>query len=230
METVSLTLTAALMMGLVFGAGPCNITCLPYLGPVFLGQRGGVGQAWRTVVPFSLGRLCSYSLLGLVAGSAGQVLSSWLEAGAAGIVLGVMTVLVGLILIRRSSAVKHCSQSSPAAGEQRIGFARPGAPSPMMPLGLFGMGMAMALNPCAPLGVVLLAAAATASAVSGAMLGLAFGVGAVLIPAFIFTFLVAHFGAQIRTHLAQWQGPLERGAGVMLLLLGTATAIGWVQP
>lgn len=230
-EAVSLTLTAALVMGLVFGAGPCNITCLPYLGPVFLSQQGGVSQAWRTVVPFSAGRLLSYSLLGLIAGSAGQVATSWLEDGPAGIVLGVMTVLVGLILIKRSSAGKVCpSSKTDLPSEQAITFSSVEKPKPVMPLGLFGMGMAMALNPCAPLGAVLLAAAATASTFSGAMLGLAFGVGAVLIPALIFTFLVAHFGEQVRLHLSQWQRPLERGAGAMLLVLGTVTAIGWVQP
>ncbi len=39
MDSLTLGFSAAMIMGLAFGAGPCNITCLPYLGPVFLGQE-----------------------------------------------------------------------------------------------------------------------------------------------------------------------------------------------
>ena len=37
---LSLGFGAAFLMGLAFGAGPCNIACLPYLGPVFLSGSG----------------------------------------------------------------------------------------------------------------------------------------------------------------------------------------------
>ena len=42
LEPVSLSFGAALLLGLSFGAGPCNIACLPYLGPVFLSRGGGL--------------------------------------------------------------------------------------------------------------------------------------------------------------------------------------------
>ena len=68
MEAATLGIGAAMLMGLAFGAGPCNITCLPYLGPVLMGSNG----SWRIVVPFSAGRLFSYAIVGAVAGGDGR--------------------------------------------------------------------------------------------------------------------------------------------------------------
>ena len=71
-ETISLTIPTALFLGLAFGAGPCNLTCLPYLGPTFVASEGTANHAWRTVIPFSAGRLTGYSSLGLAAGFLGN--------------------------------------------------------------------------------------------------------------------------------------------------------------
>ena len=61
-----MTFSLAMAMGLIFGLGPCNVACLPYLGPVFLARDGGLRRSWRTIVPFSMGRLSGYTLLGLL--------------------------------------------------------------------------------------------------------------------------------------------------------------------
>lgn len=232
MESVTLSFSAALLIGLAFGAGPCNISCLPYLGPVFLAREGGIRGSWRTIVPFSLGRMVGYSLLGTVAGSAGKVATGWLENRAAATVLGVVTILVGVTVIWRGrKPTTVCPASSPAetVSVVEMPHRRVQAATPTLPLALFGMGAAMALNPCVPLGTVLVAAAATASPWAGGSLGFAFGIGAVLVPALFFGLLMAHFGAQIRQHLTRWRRGVEAGAGGMLILLGTVTALGWVQ-
>ena len=84
MEILVLSFGAAMLLGLGFGAGPCNITCLPYLGPVLLADGG----AWRVVLPFSLGRLSGYAMLGAVAGSLGEIIIAQLENGPVGLLLG----------------------------------------------------------------------------------------------------------------------------------------------
>lgn len=231
-EPVTLSISAALLIGLAFGAGPCNISCLPYLGPVFLAQEGGIRGSWRTIVPFSLGRMVGYTLLGVVAGSAGKVATGWLENRVAATVLGVITIVVGITVIWRGrKPLNACAKSEQSASESVVKMHRNGNETggATLPMGLFGMGAAMALNPCVPLGTVLLASAATASPWAGGMLGFGFGVGAVLVPALFFGLLMAHFGAQIRQHLSRWRGVLEAGAGGMLIVLGTVTALGWVQ-
>lgn len=225
MEPMVLGLPAILVMGLAFGAGPCNITCLPYLGPVLLTTEGGMRRSWRTVIPFFAGRMTGYTLLAAIAGAAGEVLLSEALLGGRGrAALGALTVVLGAYLLWRSRrAGRSCGKPSPA---------QQSAPGPQrgLPLGLFGMGMGMALNPCMPLSAVLVAAAATTKATAGAVLGFTFGVGAVLIPLLLFGTLVAYLGVQIRIHLQRWRSALEGGAGVVLMLLGTATALGWIQP
>lgn len=223
MESLSLSLPAILMTGLAFGAGPCNVACLPYLGPVLLTREAD--RRWYTVVPFFAGRMAGYTLLAALAGAAGETLFSVsLLEDSGGWVLGATTVMLGLLVLwRRRKTARGC----PVSAHTRA----TGRPSRRgLPLGLFGMGMGMALNPCLPLGTVLAAAAATAQAGSGALLGLTFGVGAVLIPMLLFGTLLALLGAQIRFHLQHWTPALERIAGVMLIVLGGATVLGWVRP
>ena len=92
------------------------------------------------------------------------------------------------------------------------------------------MGMGMALNPCAPLTTVVLAAATTASLFAGLSLGLGFGLGAVFIPTLVFAFGVAHFGSQIRSYLRDYRVALENISIGILILLGAGTAMGWIMP
>jgi cytochrome c biogenesis protein CcdA len=220
------TLPLALLMGLAFGAGPCNVTCLPYLGPVLL-RHDGDRRAWRSVLPFSLGRLTGYAGLGLAAGLAGRGLSQWLQSSLAAWLLGGATLLVGLSLWRRGSRCRRpCANPTGTGGE--ISVAPPG-PAPARG-GLFAMGAGMALNPCLPLTTVLAAAAVSGNAAAGVGLGLAFGAGAVVVPTLVFGLAVAHLGSQLRQHLDHWRPHLERGAASLLMLLGFATLLGWVRP
>ncbi len=227
LEPVVLSFGAALFLGLSFGAGPCNVACLPYLGPVFMATGGGPRQAWRTLLPFSLGRLSGYALLGAIAGWVGLLVQDWLKAPWVPQVLGFATILVALALfwrLRRKKSICSSGQS-----KSTVEVSAPGN-KPMLPGGLFFMGAGMALNPCAPLTTIIFAAATTASAWAGLSLGLGFGLGAVLIPSFIFGLGVAHFGEQIRYHLKNWQGTLENTSIALLVLMGISTSAGWIVP
>jgi cytochrome c biogenesis protein CcdA len=240
MENLTLSFSAALIMGLAFGAGPCNITCLPYLGPVFLGRENNkLKTSWKTIVPFSLGRLSGYTLLGTIAGSFGMVATSWIENGIAGRILGVATILAGILLLKgnlfkqRKCAVKSSRQSLTAvpvtftAQKKEKKTSRTG---PYLSLSLFMMGTGMALNPCLPLITILTVAAAMATPEAGARLGIAFGIGAVIIPTFFFGLVVAYFSQQIKENMRQWQRSLEQISAYMLIFLGTITTLGWIQP
>ncbi|MEJ1385127.1 MAG: sulfite exporter TauE/SafE family protein [Candidatus Sedimenticola sp. (ex Thyasira tokunagai)] len=242
-EPVILSFGAALLLGLGFGAGPCNITCLPYLGPVFTATEGGIRNSWRLLLPFSLGRMSGYALLGATAGWAGLVAQQWIDAPWVRWLLGGGTILVALsILWRRRYQPAQCAQHKSTIQhtdtQAPLKVAPPGANPPesggkalnALPTGLFLMGMGMALNPCAPLTTVILAAATTASLSAGLSLGLGFGIGAIIIPTLVFAFGVAHFGDQIRHHLSQWRIALENTSVGLLFLLGTGTAMGWIAP
>ena len=180
-------------------------------------------------MPFTLGRLTGYAALGLFAGAAGQALTELLQSSIAGWILGLAAVIVGLSLIRNQS--NSCSHQQ--LEEQQVNFINQSdinRKDPMMPGALYFMGAGMALNPCVPLTAILAAAAASGNAIAGLNLGLAFGVGAVIIPTFMFGLLVAHFGRELKQHLGHLEKHVGKASGSLLILLGLATMIGWVQP
>lgn len=229
MDLISLTLPAALLAGLAFGAGPCNVTCLPYLGPVFL-RGDGIRQSWKILLPFTLGRLSGYSVLGFVAGMAGQLITELLQSRVAGWVLGLATILVGFSLILNRSHITGCNKEKKQV--HRVTIGKPGKSNNhhQLPAPLFMMGAGMALNPCLPLTAILAAAAASGSSIMGLGLGLAFGIGAVIIPSLVFGLLIAHFGAELKQQIGSWSRQVEATSGSLLVLLGIFTSLGWVQP
>ena len=231
LDSVTLSFSAALLLGLSFGSGPCNIACLPYLGPLFMTSSEGIRGSWRILLPFSLGRLTGYSLLGAGAGVLGMFVQHWIAGPWVRWLLGSATVLVALsILWRQCRTTAVCRQAASRRTVEVPVIEEPELPSIMMPGGLFLMGTGMALNPCVPLTTVILAAATTTSATAGLSLGLGFGMGAVILPTLIFALGVAHFGKQVREHLGQWRHTLEHASVGFLILLGTGTALGWIAP
>lgn len=229
-EATTLGLGAALLLGLGFGAGPCNIACLPFLGPVLLATGEGARRGWRILLPFSLGRLCGYGTIGLAAGMGGQLAADALGGSPAHWLLGGATLIaaVGLwVRLRRRTVA--CAVTRPETAYVSGPESAHGSRS-LLPGGLFLMGAAMALNPCAPLGAVALAAAAGGSAAGGLSLGLSFGIGAAAVPALILGLGVAHLGGEIKAQLMRWRGAVEGISVAMLILVGVTTALGWMTP
>jgi sulfite exporter TauE/SafE len=213
-------LPMALALGLAYGLGPCLISCLPYLGPVFLARDFSLRRSWRVVLPLSLGRLLGYGGFGLLAGLAGNVMKDGAAAPAVRLVVGAAAVMIGLALLWRRPAC--------AAAVDTVGAARPlvrSEPRPLLPGGLFLMGLGMALTPCAPLGVVLFSAAAGASAAYGLALGLAFGLGAIVVPGLVYGIGAAYLGARLRAELNDWRPALERLAAGLLILVGLSNLL-----
>ncbi len=231
LEPVVLSFSAVLLLGLGFGAGPCNIACLPYLGPVFVATGDGIRSAWRILLPFSAGRLTGYALLGTFSGFLGLVVQDWIAAPWVRWLLGGATIAVALSLLwRRYRHQAGCQLNRRSENRQVVAPPVAGQGLPLLPGGLFFMGAGMALNPCAPLTMVILAAATTGSAKAGMMLGFGFGIGAVLLPTVIFSLGVAHFGQQLRAHMDRWGSALENASIGLLIVMGMGTALGWIAP
>lgn len=229
-EAAVVTFTAASLMGLGFGAGPCSVACLPFLGPVFLGSPTGIRHSWRLLLPFSLGRVTGYSLLGILAGLLGAGITSKLDSSASHMIQGgaILLVAFGLFWRRqRNSSCGHHGDRSRIEIESIVGQKKPEQAA--LPTGLFFMGAGMALNPCIPLSTLLLAAAATGNGIAGGMLGLGFGLGAALVPALLFGIGFAHFSSEIRQHLGKWLPRVEQGGIALLLVLGIGTITGWIN-
>jgi len=212
------SLTTVFVLGLVFGIGPCMITCLPLLGPVFQAKQGGLGQSWKIILPFSLGRLSSYATLGALSGMAGASIQKMIATPAVAWFLGGATIAVGLIILWRTYRRKTGCGSHGRRPKLQD--------HPLLPSGLFFMGVGMAATPCAPLTTVMITSAATGDGVAGFLLGLSFGGGAVVVPALAFGVGMAYFGQRIRQIMHQWRTSLERASALMLVFIGGTTILG----
>ena len=224
-EAVAIGLPMALGLGLVYGLGPCLISCLPYLGPLFINAERGIRHSWRILLPVSLGRLTVYGGFGAVSGWWGGRYVGGVNGWVVHVTVGVALVLVGIALLGRRSGGAACGACS-SGGEQQITWRpRPAAVAQAMPSGLYLMGVGMALTPCAPQGAVLVAAAASGTPWSGAALGLSFGLGAIAAPWLVYGTVVAYVGQQLREQLGRWQPRIEVLSA--FLLLGTGLVQLW---
>lgn len=214
-------LPMALTLGLVYGLGPCLISCLPYLGPVFLARDFSLRRSWRVVLPLSLGRLAGYSLSGAAAGWAGH----YVKDGAAAspqlhLLVGAAALMVGLALLWQRRPACAVAAAPTAGGQPLRRFDFGSEPRPLLPGGLFLMGAGMALTPCGPLGAVLFSAAASGQAASGLLLGFGFGLGAIVVPSLVYGLGVAYFGARLREQLGPWRPRIEALSAGLLILVG----------
>jgi uncharacterized protein len=214
---VGLPMAAAL--GLLFGMGPCLVSCLPFLGPVFLSTDKGVAGGLRIMGPHALGRLAGYGGLAAIAGLAGDFAGATFAAPIVNWALGSATLLTGLAILamwrmrRKAACGRGCAKSGWEANAARQ----------LMPGGLFLMGLGMAFTPCAPLSVVLLSAATAARWETGLALGLAFGLGAITVPSLVYGVGFAYLAQELRARLGVWLSRLELLSGGLLVTLGVAT-------
>ena len=214
MELLFSSMLATFVIGLSFGAGACMFTCIPTLGVMLLSQNLGpketMVQTWR----FNAGRLSAYGLLTAVSGWIGASLAGQLNMSQVNILFGAM-LLVSAIMLWRKGKASNCGGS----GKQKR-FIRAGA---------FGIGFGMGLRPCAPLAAVMAAAATTGSAFTGLLLGISFGLGAIIVPQLVFGYGLGHAGKTIRTQLQGRQEQLARTGASVLAFVGVSVAMGWLS-
>jgi thiol:disulfide interchange protein DsbD len=206
-------------LGLMFGMGPCLVSCLPFLGPVFLSMDGGVKRSLRIVAPHALGRLVGYGGLAAVVGFVGDYAGDMFGALVVNTALGSATLLTGLAILAmwRIGKQRRCGAGCATNGWEHDAVRQ------FLPSGLFLMGLGMAFTPCAPLTVVLFSAAASADWRTGLALGFAFGLGAIAVPALVYGVGFSYFATQLRQRLGVWLGRMELLSGGLLVTLGLAT-------
>ncbi|MCV6590983.1 MAG: sulfite exporter TauE/SafE family protein [Marinobacterium sp.] len=249
---------AAFMIGLSFGSGPCNLTCLPYLGPMMLGPAAQ-RPFYAALLPFMLGRLLGYIALGVTAALLGEWVAHWLEHPAIPLLVALVTGWLALRLWVQSGQTQSvgCTAARPPViiigdDQEMVQQEKKQQPADNASLQLIAtdaikpaservaaghehternwlqlllLGMTLALNPCLPLLGLLAAATQSGSAIVGALLALAFGLGAVLIPSLLVRYGVALLGQTLREQLAHWRIALARTGAALLMLI--ALSSGW---
>lgn len=214
----------AAALGFAYGMGPCLVSCAPFLAPVFLASDGGMKQSWRILLPLSLGRLVAYSSMGAVAGALGYYVKGAATTPAIHLLIGSAVLLMGISLLLRKPPTTCTAGAAGSAPLRRMDLP---ARRTMMPGGLFLMGIAMALSPCAPLGLVMFSAAMSGGAWSGAALGLSFGMGAIVVPSLVFGTVVAYMSTRLRERLQEWRPRIERLSALLLVVVGIGNLAHW---
>jgi len=211
-EILFSSMVATFVIGLSFGAGACMFTCIPTLGVMLLSQDINAKEVSRQTWRFNAGRISAYALLASVSGLVGASLVGLLDVAHANWIFAVM-LLFSAVVLWRKGRVTGCS----------------GGARKQVRAGLFGMGFAMGLRPCAPLAGVMAASAATGSATSGFLLGLSFGAGAIVVPQIVFGVGMGMAGSEIRSQLVGRQQQLARIGSSVLALVGVGVGMGWVS-
>jgi sulfite exporter TauE/SafE len=208
---------ALFLAGLAGSATHCAGMCGPFvLGLVTAGlvARPGLSRlAAGALVPYHLGRLITYTLLGAAAG-----LLSGVAVHAAGLKLllpGLLGLGAALLLAQALGQAKAWLPRLALPGAMTGALTRRAAPLLADPRGLrgFALGLVLGFLPCGLLWGALAAAAASGSALGGALGMAAFAAGTV--PALVGVGLAgAFFGRRF--------APLLRAVAVPLLFVNAA--------
>lgn len=216
MEAAALSagITSAMLLGLSFGAGPCMLSCAPTLGTVLATKSGLTARkSMGMTARFNGGRMAAYTLMAALSGAAGASLEQLFGEEPVNLLMAAAIFLSAWMLWQDGN--KSCDE------KHRF--------RPSINLGLFGIGFAMGLRPCAPMATVLGAAALTGSFWQGGLLGLAFGLGSVILPQLIFGLGFSLAGSQIRSQMATCAPHLGKAGAVVLMMTGIGVAGGWVS-
>jgi hypothetical protein len=182
-------------------------------GPIVLsysmvGQAPGLRRALSPHLAYNAGRILTYSLLGAIAGSAGQVLVriAGIQQTAA-IVSGILMVIAGVLMSGAVPSTRLVQIGVTPLFSRTVGrlLLAPGAASKL------ALGFVMGFLPCGLLYAALLKAASTGSAASGAASMAAFGLGTsgTLLAIGLFT-------SSFRLRLGRWTNALAAASVVLL--------------
>lgn len=221
--TVLPLLASALVLGF-FGSVHCLGMCggiAAALGQATPSRAAGEGLARASL--YSLGRIASYSMAGIIVGSAGQVFSGW-----SGLSI-LLRVFAGLLII--GFGVHVAGWWNGLAAIERIGLSgwrrlaplvkRIGRPDRRWKI--FALGMLWGWLPCGLVYAALIAASATGDPLVAAGFMACFGLGT--LPALL---AASGFGERLGAFLALRSA--RRAAGILLLVFGVWSLGGAMMP
>jgi thiol:disulfide interchange protein DsbD len=216
---------SALLLGIIYGATFCTLTCSPFIASYIIGSdRGTRRGVWLSVI-FNGGRVVTYGLLGLAVGLAGGAfLVEGVYALWGAIFFGIAVALIGIWIAVRRRPGSACACTKEASWAQRLWHRVEPREGDGGELSAAGMGLLIGLVPCPPLIALLVFSAAVGSAATGLVLGLLFGIGTVISPIIIIAAAAGWFSERIAMEAPAMRTGIRRVAGVMLVLLGIWTA------
>ena len=177
--------------GMLFVIGlMTSVHCIAMCGGIGLSQSlsSTVGQtgnkvSLQTFLPslaYNLGRVCSYTIIGLIFGAIGSLFGLNSDIGLSNVLQGVLKIIAGLCMVIMAinmlgifPALRKFMFHTPMALAKVIGQRKSSARAP------FVVGMLNGLMPCGPMQSMWLVALATGSPVAGALSMFVFSLGTV---------------------------------------------------
>lgn len=161
-------LLEALVLGVLYGIGPCTVFCAPVIIPLIVSYSEGGKDGIKQTLIFSGGRLISYATLGAISGFIGSVLANVLTKE----FMGVFIIIIGALVLLRKYPKKCAFVNKRFKGKHAS----------------LTSGIVLGLSPCYPLIGLLSLAALSNSALTGFLMGIIFGAGTVITPLLILGF------------------------------------------
>jgi thiol:disulfide interchange protein DsbD len=159
--TLIQTVIETLTLGILYGIGPCTISCAPVIIPLIMSTSKNSKEGLFQAFIFGLGRIASYCILGFLSGYLGYYLKDFISPK----LVGVFMIILGILIFLKKYP-KRCPFANKIKGKHTT----------------FISGMFIGLSPCAPLLGVLSLAILSQSAIQGLLMGLSFGIGTLLSP------------------------------------------------
>jgi hypothetical protein len=172
-----LTYLGFLTMGFSVGFGHCIGMCHPfvlYVSGRFVGEKKGYSALFVPHIKYNLGRIITYSFLGLIAGFAGDIMQvvgrlMGIQKGAA-IVAGIFLVLYGVLSFIGYNFMNKLEHK--LAGGTLFSRLKK-----FQPKSALATGLVLGFLPCGPLYGMIIASASTASASRGFLSMFLYGLG-----------------------------------------------------
>lgn len=205
------------IIGLSYGATACMFSCMPFLSPILISNSSNTRESLGIILPFSLGRIFSYTLIAIVA----YLSSAWVKQmlndnHIFSIILGLSTIAMGIYLFYKSfNKNSSCTQSSPLLKKPKLNK-----------FGFFTIGATMSVNPCAPIMALLAVAANSSSLYNTIGLGLFFGLGAVMFSILFYGFIVSKLIKGLMLQFSSYKLIIERVAALLLVSVGVLVLNG----
>lgn len=218
----SMTFFSLFVVGLSYGSTACMFACMPFLTPLLVTNAESVRESMTVILPFSLGRIFSYTVTSVLALSGAGFVKAVLDDNALfqGI-LGTVTLVMGLFMLYRVFYNKRrACASNPAIPKRRT----------QSLLGLFGIGALVSINPCAPVLTLVALSANSGSFANAVGMGVAFGLGAVLVPFLFYGFFLSTVVRGLLTEFKRYTKGIEITAALLLTVVGILIVNGQIRP
>ena len=216
-DTLNANLLAFFLAGLGLSFTACMYPLIPIVSSIVVGDKNASkGRALALTLVYTQGLALTYTLVGVIAGTTGALLTVWLQQPAVVLAAAALMVVLalsmfGLFNIQLPNAVQSYfqNQSNKLSGGKIAG--------------VFGMGMLSALivGPCVapPLAFALGYIGQTGDAVLGglALYALALGTGVPLV-------IIGTFGGHVLPKAGDWMNGVKYAFGFILLAVAVYLA------